>query len=437
LRRDGDPVEVLILGAGLAGLSTAFHLRRPYRLLEKSDRVGGLCKTEHRDGFSFDATGHWLHLRDPTMRKLAEETLPGGWLTVARRAAVYSCGVFTRFPYQINTHGLPQEVVAENVLGFIEAHFGERGRPLRERPATTFGDFIRRQLGEGFARNFMFPYNEKLWTVHPDQMGVEWMGRFVPRPTLEQVVRGAMGLEGDGAGYNATFLYPARGGIEAFAAALGRRLPQAAECGVHPTAIDPDRREVALSSGETVRYRRLVSTIALPELVRLCQGAPDAVREAAGRLRAVTVTYVNVAAREVGAPPFHWVYLPEKRFRPYRVGSASAAVPSLAPAGYRSFYVELSGRAPIESATAEPIAVETLLAMGMIRMPADVLFTETRTIPGAYVLYDADYGPARETIAGWLTARGIHTAGRYGRWEYSSMEDALLGGRECAGAVNA
>ncbi len=262
--------DVLILGAGLSGLSAAIHLAGGYRLVEKSDRVGGLCKTGVRDGFHFDATGHWLHLRDPGMRALAEEVLPGGWTTVVRKAGIWSHGVFTRYPYQVNTCGLPPEIVAENVLGFIEAHYGEKGRALREREPRTFGEFILRHLGEGFAKNFMFPYNEKLWTIHPNDMGTEWTGRFVPRPTIEQVVRGALGLEGDQAGYNATFIYPRQGGIEAFAAALGRRLPRPAECGIHPMALDVRRKVARMSTGEEVRWRAVVGTIPLPELVALC-----------------------------------------------------------------------------------------------------------------------------------------------------------------------
>ena len=140
--------------------------------------------------------------------------------TVHRRAAIRSHGVFSRYPYQVNTHGLPPAVIAENVLGFIAAQLGESGAALRERVPRDFAEFVLRHLGEGLARNFMFPYNEKLWTVPPAELTIEWMGRFVPRPTLEQVVRGALGLEGDAEGYNATFLYPREGGIETFVRAL-------------------------------------------------------------------------------------------------------------------------------------------------------------------------------------------------------------------------
>lgn len=424
--------DVLVLGAGLAGISAALALDGGYRLLERESRPGGLCRTDVRDGFAFDATGHWLHLRDPDARALAEDVLPGGWVSVQRRAAIRSHGVFTRYPYQVNTHGLPPAVIAENVLGFIEAHLGEGGRALRERHPRDFAEFILRHLGAGFARNFMFPYNEKVWTVPPSELNIEWMGRFVPHPTLTQVVRGALGLEGDGEGYNATFLYPREGGIETFVRALVSRLPRPPECGARTVSIDPVRKVARLASGEEVRFRGVISSVPLPEMVDLVEGAPPAVREAARSLRAATVTYVNVAARDVGAPPWHWIYLPETQFRPYRVGSASAAVPSLAPPGSRSFYVEMSGRAPVPPAEAEQAARETLLALGMISSPADVLFAEVRVIPHAYVIHDRAYGPARDAIRTWLADRDILVVGRSGSWEYSSMEDALLGGRESA-----
>ncbi|HTP51342.1 MAG TPA: FAD-dependent oxidoreductase [Anaeromyxobacteraceae bacterium] len=424
--------DVLVLGAGLAGLSATLELGGRYRLVERADRPGGLCRTDERGGFLFDATGHWLHLSRPEARRLAEDVLPGGWLTVERRAAVFSHGVFTRYPYQVNTHGLPPRIVADNLLGFVEAHYGERGRALREGEPRTFGQFILRHLGEGFARNFMFPYNTKLFTVHPDELDAGPMERFVPRPTLADVVLGALGQGGDATGYNASFLYPRQGGIETLVRALASRLARPPECGRWPVAIDPVRKVATLSTGEEVGFRAIVSTIPLPELVGLVSGAPPAVLEAASALRAIAVTYVNVAARDVGAPGFHWAYLPEERFRAYRVGSASAAVPSSAPAGCRSFWVEFSAREPLPAAEVEPAAVQTLLALGFLRSPGDVLFLETRSIPHAYVLCDRACAPARDLLLGWLEDRDILAAGRYGRWEYSSMEDALLQGRAAA-----
>jgi protoporphyrinogen oxidase len=431
---------VLILGGGLAGLSTALHLHRPWLLVEKEARVGGLVRTETmHDGFRFDPTGHWLHLRDEGMKQLVHERLlPGALVTVARRAAVFTRGVFTRFPYQVNTHGLPAEVVAENLLGFVEATVGEGGRALREREPANFEEFILRHLGTGFAKNFMVPYNTKLFGVPPSELSAAWCGRFVPRPALREVVDGALGLGADTVGYNATFVYPREGGIEALARSLAAQLSGGEiRTSLSPVAIDWRARTATFTDGSSVRFSGLVSTIPLPALVELLAASPasvpPAVREAAGQLRATDVTWVAVGVRGANVQPWHWVYTPEPEFLTYRIGSPSAVFPGTVPAGSSSFYVEYSGRRSPEScATA---AVADLVRARMIRSEGDVLFAEPRVIPHAYVLYDHAYGTARTTVMDFLAQAEIQAAGRYGNWEYSSMEDALLGGRAAAGRL--
>ncbi|WP_225413990.1 protoporphyrinogen/coproporphyrinogen oxidase [Stigmatella hybrida] len=436
-----DPT--VILGAGLAGLSAAHFLKRPWRLIEKSDRVGGLIKTEVIDGCYFDPTGHWLHLRDPEIRELVNTRwLPGQMVSIQRKAAVFSRGVFTRFPYQVNTHGLPPEVVAENLVGYVDAIYGDKGRALRERDPRNFEEFILRYMGEGFAKNFMVPYNQKLWTVHPRELSAAWVGRFVPRPSLKEVVDGALGVGSDALGYNASFLYPREGGIESLARAMRHGL-EGGEVSVHtePTAIDWQARKLTLSDGRTLGYSELLSTLPLPYLVRLlgqgASGVPDEVRAAAGRLRATTVTYVCVGARGANRQPWHWIYLPEPEFATYRIGSPSAVYAPLAPPETATFYVEYSHHGELSPARCEQLALEDLVRSEMVHAAGDILFTRAVEIPHAYVLYDEAYGAAKAEILRFLEHARILTAGRYGQWEYSSMEDAILGGRACAQAINA
>jgi protoporphyrinogen oxidase len=435
-----DPT--IILGAGLAGLSAAHFLQRPWRLIEKTDRVGGLIKTEIIEGCYFDPTGHWLHLRDPEIKQLVNTLwLPDQMVSIQRKAGIFSRGVFTRFPYQVNTHGLPPEVVSENLLGFVEAVYGEKGRELREREPRNFEEFILRYMGEGFAKNFMVPYNQKLWTVHPRELSAAWVGRFVPRPTLKEVVDGALGAGSDALGYNASFLYPREGGIESLARAMLRHL-QGGEVSVRtePTAIDWKARRITLSDGRTLGYSELLSTVSLPHLVGLlargAAGVPEEVRAAAGRLRATTVTYVCVAARGKNRQPWHWIYLPEPEFHTYRIGSPSAVYAPLAPPDTATFYVEYSHHGELSPAQCERYAVEDLVRSRMIHGEGEILFAHAREIPHAYVLYDDAYGPAKAEILRFLEHARILTAGRYGQWEYSSMEDAILGGRASARALN-
>ena len=85
--------RVVILGGGLTGISTAYHLRRPWLLLEKEARLGGHARTDETRGFHFDKTGHWLHLRDPYIKQLVAELLPGQIVPVERKARIFSHGV--------------------------------------------------------------------------------------------------------------------------------------------------------------------------------------------------------------------------------------------------------------------------------------------------------------------------------------------------------
>ena len=50
--------DIIIIGAGLTGLSTAFNLKRQGRevlVLEKADRIGGQIRTYHEDGFTYES----------------------------------------------------------------------------------------------------------------------------------------------------------------------------------------------------------------------------------------------------------------------------------------------------------------------------------------------------------------------------------------------
>ena len=119
-------IDTLVLGAGLTGLSCALHLERDYLVLEREDHVGGLTHTNQVKGHSFDITGHWLHLRKPRIKTLVADLL-GSELTIQqRRARVFSHGVYTPYPYQANTHGLPPEVAAECLMGFVKARCWDR-----------------------------------------------------------------------------------------------------------------------------------------------------------------------------------------------------------------------------------------------------------------------------------------------------------------------
>ena len=138
---------ILIIGAGLAGLSTAYHLGdRSYRVIEKEKEAGGLCRSYQKDGFTFDMTGHLLHFRQAAIKALVEGLLDGRLEQHVRRSFIYSHRTYTEYPFQANTYGLPPEVVRECLMGFIAT----LANPATIRPADrSFKDWILENMGEG------------------------------------------------------------------------------------------------------------------------------------------------------------------------------------------------------------------------------------------------------------------------------------------------
>lgn len=418
-----------ILGAGLTGMSAAYHLGEAgaeVRLFEQRSYAGGHVVTREEQGYRFDVTGHFLHLRDPKTKELALSWIDDEVLTVERQSRVFSNGVYTRYPFQANTFGLPPDVAYECVMGFVAARLAKH-----EKPPANFEEFCLQHFGEGMTKHFMVPYNARLWGVSPTEITAEWCQRFVPLPKLEDVIAGAVGKNDKELGYNATFLYPKRG-IGALSAGLAKRVN--VELGKKPRAIDWKRKTIRFD-GEDVRYDALISSAPLPVLISLLDDAPEAVRAAAKKLRATHLHYLDVALNTEIQKPFHWIYVPEAKYPFYRVGCFSNVSRAMAPPGKSSLFVELADRGEPDMAKLLPRVADAFVEMGLIDHPHAIKFARPRKIDFAYVIFDHDYFASTNVVREFLAEIGIVSAGRYGGWNYSSMEDALHFGRDAAKKV--
>ena len=417
---------VQILGAGLTGMSAGHHLGQDYQIHERAEKPGGLVVTLEEDGYRFDRTGHLLHLRDAGIRAWIEQLLGGEAIEIRRKSRVFSHGIYTRYPYQANTYGLPPQVAFDCLYGFLQALEKQPRVPEPE----NFEQFCFEYFGEGFSRHFMIPYNRKLWGVHPREITSEWCSRFVPRPTIEDVIAGAVGLHDRELGYNTEFLYP-RLGIGQLTHALAGGIASRIALGSSPDAIDFRARQLVFGQ-QRLPYRVLISSVPLDVLARLLVDPPPEVAEAAARLRCSRLYYLDVALHTPCGTDFHWTYVPEEKYPFYRVGCYSNFSEEMAPPGKAGLYVELSSREPPRLDRLLPQVANGLIEMKIIRRAEEIRFARSRSIEHAYVVFDRFYYSALEKVQAFLQEQNIISCGRYGGWDYSSMEDALLAGGQAA-----
>jgi len=425
--------ETLIIGGGLAGLSAgkALEGRRSYLIAERENRPGGLAATVKKGGFTFDYSGHLLHLRWPGTSKLILNALKGNCARIKRDARIYAHKSWTPFPFQANLSGMPPGVKAECVSGFLKA-YNAGGGPGDGTEA--FSSWTRRVFGEGISKHFMLPYNAKLWSYPLTRLTTEWCAPFVPMPRPEEVIEGAYGKRTEGLGYNTVFHYPKSGGIGALATAFASDLG-GLRLGLQVESVNLKKGVANVRHFGPVNFSRLINTSPLDSFIAMAEDAPAAVKRAAAALRHNTVYVLNLGVKGV-RHDMHWGYFPGAEFPFYRAGIASNFSPRVAPRGCASFYIELATAGePLDLASAEAGILRGLKACGLLKSSSQVVEKLWLKIPCAYVIYNRERARALPVIFDWLRSRRAQSIGRYGAWKYSFMEESVKEGLEAAAAV--
>lgn len=424
---------VLIVGGGLAGLSTAYHLRNEaHYLIEREQEVGGTARSFKVGNFTFDFTGHLLHLHTPYTKNLVTRLLKGNFYSCVRKAEIFSHNTLTPYPFQANTYGLPPSVIGDCVLGFLRASL-QSPQKFKDYSQLNFQSWCEQTFGLGISEHFMIPYNEKLYQTKATAMSSDWCGPFVPTPKLEDVVRGALSQQDKAFGYNTRFLYPKKGGIQVLAQSLAKSLPSI-ETNTTLEQLDWKNKTAVLSSGIMTRYSHVVNTIPLLEFLKRLSPLPKNIRAAMKKLKCVSILCVNIGVKRARISDASWIYFPEKKYPFYRVGFPMNFTPHVVPKGCSSMYVEvpLDVRKPFSKQKVLKGIRNGLIEARILKASDKFAVVQFLPIKYAYVIYDKNRPKALDTIFSFLEKNDIQSIGRYGAWKYSFMEEAILDGKKAA-----
>jgi UDP-galactopyranose mutase len=461
-------VKYAIIGAGPTGLSAAYHLGADTLLLERNASVGGWCRSIEDKGFTFDHAGHIMFSNDPYVLKLYDTLLGKNLHWQNREAWVYSKNVFTRYPFQGALYGLPPTVIKECVIGAMEARYGSlnpqsaaaacvpnkvedccadgtadtaNANASQPGEVNNFEQFIYKVWGAGIAKHFAIPYNKKLWTVPLSEMETSWLGGRVPLPDLEEIIEGALEPVAKPMGPNARFGYPLKGGFQALMNGFLPHIRGKIELNADVAQLLPREHLIALADGRRFRYDSLISTMPLPELIKLIgDEAPDEVRAAARGLNHISIRCVNLGVARENITDKHWIYYPEDTIFHRIFVQGNASPECNAPGGF-GFTCEISyspwKRLPLDGDALIRRCIEDCIKVGMIKEEDVILAANQVDMPYAYVVYDHARAKNVETVKNWLAQHDITLAGRYSEWEYYNSDHAFLAGKKAAERVSA
>jgi len=418
--------DTIVIGAGPAGLGAALALGDSAVVLEERKIAGGLCGSLTLDGAIFDLGGHSFTTPHPAIRGLVFDALE--MEEQKRDAWCWLDGQWVRYPFQQHFSELADSDSRHACQIGLEGASGWRN-------AANFDEYLDHRFGRGISELFMRPYNRKLWGADLTRLDTDWVGERVADPlgTAESCMskngrRSPLSKE-------AVIAYPARGGFGEIYQALAKRVADL-RLGQHVTSIDPRTSTLRTASGEKASWRRLISTLPLPALLRLIPNVPAAISSAVSALEALPITLVMLVLDGRHQTLRQRIYCPDENISGHKIVLNHNSSRWLRALPRHGIQVELSGFSPSNGSTNVKALVNAvvsgLLRMAVIPSPDYIRCTKVLRIPLGYPVQTHSRSNTVALAQRWLSEHRIYTVGRFGEWAYINSDEALYRGH-CLG----
>jgi protoporphyrinogen oxidase len=404
-------------------------------VLEALDRVGGLARTEVRDGYRFDIGGHRFFTKSPEVDALWHETLGDELLLRPRLSRIYYDGRFIDYPLRARD--------LLDKLGFGElalagaSYAAAAARPRG--PDATFEDWVSRRFGRRLYEMFFRSYTEKVWGVPCGELRAEWAAQRIRGLSFASAARAAVFGGGGGRVRSLIeqFHYPRLGPGQMWEAMADRVVDAGGEVrtgvAVDQLSIERGRVTAVHAAGERIAAGPVISSLPLRTVVGLAEpGPPDEVVEAAAGLRYRDFVCVALVLEGRDLFPDNWIYVHEPGVRVARVQNFRAWSDEMVPDPNRSSvgmeYFCFEGDAIWSRDDDElvELAGDEFAAIGLGDR-GRVVGGHVLRAPKAYPIYDEAFGERVACIRRWLDrVGGLQQVGRNGLHRYNNSDHSML-----------
>ena len=413
----------VILGAGIAGISAAYHLKQKGEnnvIFEKDNDWGGLCGFFEIDGFRFDRFVHFSFTKDEKIAELFAKSSP----LYAHPPVSYNYwrGCWLKHPAQNNLAPLP----IEEKVKIIDSFVNHPRKDVAE--ISDYAEWLRVQYGDYFAENFPFAYTRKYWGVEAKQLETKWVGNRLHVSPLPEVLRGAFAEQQENFYYTKFMNYPKKGGFRSIMnecrKSLDIRLNKKA------VRIDTAAKQVEFADGTVENYDNLISSLPLPEIIKMISDVPENVQNAAKQLRWTCGYQVSLGFNRPDVAKYLWFYIYDEDVPPARVYSPNLKSPDNAPEGCSSLQAEIFFANGAKIADKNEVLQQTVEKLKKICgfNEEDIAVKDIRFEPYANIIFTPEIYESRKVVREWLQAQGIKTIGRFGEWDYLWSHQAFESG---------
>jgi protoporphyrinogen oxidase len=456
-----DPLEslsptgmnVVILGAGLSGLSCAYELAKAghkVTILEREPWVGGMASSHEVEGYWLDHGPHRFHSYNKELVQHLYEVLDQKVLVRDRLSRIYMRGRFFNYPLKLSNvlRNMPPHLIVKAFWDYAWIRLRDRLKPI---PDSNFRNWVLKRFGKTLAEMFFVTYTEKAWKMPATEISADWASQRITLLNLWDTVKKTVLRPKEGKDKPRTlvseFWYPAEGGIGQISRGYESKI-RAMGGDIH---LDTPVEQVLVEGGvaRAVTYRQngalkrldadmIVSTIPLPRLIEhLSPAAPPACEQAIAALRYIAIVFVYLEVSRSSLSKDHWIYLPEKHLTIHRICEFKNFDDNAGPQDKTVVCCEITCLRGDESwnltlEQAAQVAERDLVTVGLLEpgISRGLWLTKLRY---AYPVYDLTYKQNLQTLIDHVRGiQNLDTTGRQGLYRYNNMDHSVAMGRAVA-----
>ena len=421
-------MDTVIIGSGISGISAGYHLQKGGEkvvIYEKDNNWGGLCGNFTIDGFRFDRFVHFTFADDEYIRNLFEESSP----TYAHPSisSNYYKGYWLKHPAQNNIAPLTVDEKVDIIKGFIN----RKTKSFDE--IKDYDEWLRVQYGDYFAENFPFKYTRKYWGLEPKELETKWVGNRMHTPNIDEVLKGSYETQDKIFYYTSHMKYPKKGGFRSILNKCREGLD--IRFNKEVVEINPLEKYIKFSDGTKENYKRLISSLPLPEIVKMIKSCPEEVINSADKLHNTCGYMVSLGFKRPDVAKHLWFYIYDEDILASRVYSPSMKSLDNVPNGCSSLQAEIFFDCKTEIPSKDVVmknTIEKLVAMGLFK-ENEIVVKDIRFEKYANITFDKNIYTNRKVVLDYLQNQNIETIGRFGKWEYYWTHQAFKSGMDvCA-----
>ena len=439
--------SVVVIGGGPAGLTAAYELQKRSDdhvplVLEGSDMVGGISRTESHKGYRFDIGGHRFFTKVKEVEDMWTEVLEDDFITVPRSSRIYYRNRF--FDYPLKPMNALGNIGLYESFRIILSYFKWKVRPYKDE--QTFEEWVINRFGGRLYMHFFRSYTEKVWGISPREIRADWAAQRIKNLSLWKAVWNAFSGSNDTTSLIEEFRYPRLGPGMMWEKCAEKIEEQGGEvrmrsevvkvhhAGNRVTSIDvrkwsPEGEDLGI---ETIEGDHFINSMAMRDLVHAFDKPPAEVVEAANKLKYRDFLIVTLVLNSADPFPDNWIYIHSPdvkvgRIQNFRAWSEEMVPdPNTASIGMEYFcnigddLWEMSGE------ELHALASKELAQLGLATEDM-VLDSAVIRQPKAYPVYDGEYMDALEVIGKWIRSfENFQTVGRNGLHRYNNQDHSML-----------